>query len=346
MGASESYDDYDAGTGLLITCWTLTGVAVLVIFLRLIAKNKIGNLNIDDAVMVFALITLIIGDGLVTAGVHYGLGRHASILDHGPEVKAVMYYCISQSFGIVASTIGRMAFIMFLARLFPSSSVTRTVLWALFAIQPIVNIIAIFLMFLQCHGEIPPLFDFTLPQDNCMPLSVQINYAYFQGCFNTVSDLFLAAFPTYIFWSLKLRLRVKVALLCLLSLGIFAMAASIVKTVELNTIAHTEDPTVDQVLLLRWVYIEATIVLITSSIPCLRPLFVAMSKNFSSYPRQTYEMDGSYGHGYGRSRSSKYHAQDRRQRGDGDSERVILENSNGGITKHVTVTVQDEALAI
>lgn len=118
----------------------------------------------------------------MTTGVHYGLGRHATTLDDESIFKAVLYYCISLSFGIVAGTIGRMAFIMLLARLFPESSVTRIVLWTLFAVQPIVNFIAILLIFLQCGGDIAAVINYTDSSDNCMPLSIQVNYSYFQGC--------------------------------------------------------------------------------------------------------------------------------------------------------------------
>jgi hypothetical protein len=38
--------------------------------------------------------------------------------------------------------------------------------------------------------------------------------------FNTATDLYLSAFPAYFFWNLNLKLRVKISLIVLLSLGL------------------------------------------------------------------------------------------------------------------------------
>lgn len=38
--------------------------------------------------------------------------------------------------------------------------------------------------------------------------------------FNSATDLFLAVFPTLVFWNLNLKLRIKISLILLLSLGV------------------------------------------------------------------------------------------------------------------------------
>lgn len=134
-----------------------------------------------------------------------------------------------------------------------------------------------------------------------------------------------------------------------------AMVACIIKTVELYSIDQPGDPTIAQSQLLHWAYIEAGLVVITSSVPCLRPLFIAMAKNFSSSPRPTYELTP---HGFGHSHNnhtrshvtSRIHTYIRGDAndgwGDGDSARQILEESRSGITKETTVTVQNEEISV
>ena len=56
------------------------------------------------------------------------------------------------------------------------------------------------------------------------------------------------------------------------------MAASLVKTLEYPGIMISTNPRTNRVTLLRWMFIEAGIVLITASIPCLRPLIVLWIK--------------------------------------------------------------------
>lgn len=58
------------------------------------------------------------------------------------------------------------------------------------------------------------------------------------------------------------------------------MAASLVKTIEYPTIMTSTNPRTNHVTLLRWMFVEAGVVLITASIPCLRPLVVHWIKKF------------------------------------------------------------------
>jgi hypothetical protein len=135
-------------------------------------------------------------------------------------------------------------------------------------------------------------------------------------------------------------------------LSFSAMVASIIKTVELHSLNQPGDPTIKQDQLLHWAYIEAGLVVITSSIPCLRPLFIAMAKDFSSSPRPTYELTPTFGHFHSHARSgvtSRIHTYVRGDAndgwGDGDSARQILGETRGGITKETTVTVRNELSA-
>lgn len=130
------------------------------------------------------------------------------------------------------------------------------------------------------------------------------------------------------------------------------MVACIIKTAELHSIAQPGDPTIAQAQLVHWAYIEAGLVVITSSVPCLRPLFIAMAKDFSSSPRPTYELTPAFGHSHNHTRShvtSRTHTYVRGDVndgwGDGDSAREILGETRGGITKETTVTVQNEELS-
>jgi hypothetical protein len=124
-----------------------------------------------------------------------------------------------------------------------------------------------------------------------------------------------------------------------------------VKTVELRSIIVSGDIIIVQAQLLHWAYIEAGLVVITSSIPCLRPLFVGMVKNYSSSPRPTYELTPTFGHSRNHNRSyitSPAHADAHEDVNDGwrdgDSARQILEEARSGIMKKTTVTVQTEHL--
>ncbi|KAJ6041641.1 uncharacterized protein N7446_010481 [Penicillium canescens] len=345
MVSTTADDNYNAGTGVLATAWTFTAAAIVVMALRVVAKIKIANFNVDDVAMIIALVFLIASTACVTVAIQAGLARNSTIT-HEQEVQASIWYLVSQSISIISCATGRIAFIMYLRRLVPLQSKTRTALCLLLWLQPPVNLVPVLLMYLQCK-DVAAVFDATITGLLWLARSLLIALA-----FNSATDLYLATFPIYSFWSLQLRLRIKIVLLCLLSMGLFAMVACIIKTVELYSIGERGYPPVVQAELLHWVYIEAGLVVITSSAPCLRPLFAAMAKDFSSSPRPAYELTPTYGQsGHTRSHiTSRAHTYIRGDAhdgwGDGDSACQILGGTRvGGITKKTTVTVRNEQLS-
>ncbi|KAJ6035865.1 hypothetical protein N7540_000144 [Penicillium herquei] len=87
------------------------------------------------------------------------------------------------------------------------------------------------------------------------------------------------------FLGLNMEKKKKISLSCLMGLGIFAMIASIVKTVELRAITSQADLTYAMANLAIWWTLEAYFVLIATSIPTLKPIVSRSgqhSKNSSS----------------------------------------------------------------
>jgi hypothetical protein len=56
MASTASDENYNAGTGVLATAWALTAAAIVVMSLRVVAKFKISKFNVDDVVMILALV--------------------------------------------------------------------------------------------------------------------------------------------------------------------------------------------------------------------------------------------------------------------------------------------------
>ena len=56
MASTLAEEDYNSGTGVLATAWAFTVAAVVIMALRVVAKIKINNFNVDDVVMIIALV--------------------------------------------------------------------------------------------------------------------------------------------------------------------------------------------------------------------------------------------------------------------------------------------------
>lgn len=74
------------------------------------------------------------------------------------------------------------------------------------------------------------------------------------------------------------------------------MVASIIKTTKLNQVPSiTNLGSTGGLELIRWGYVENAIIIITSSIPCIRPLIISSVRKISSGGfSRSYELSGPY----------------------------------------------------
>ncbi|OBT77257.1 hypothetical protein VF21_04112 [Pseudogymnoascus sp. 05NY08] len=279
-----------AGERLVRDIWAITSIALLATILRVVAKIRILQFKWDDILMVAAQIFGIAGSIIVTIGVQHGLGQHVWYLPPARVPKVIIFDYVTQALGLSASCLGRVAFTIYLLQLLGSSRTQRVMLWILITTQVVTNVVSILIMFLQCPGHGSAIWD-RPNQTKCWGVHVQAYFGFFQGSVNSVTDLYLAAFPTYIFWNLKMKLKAKLGLMALLGLGIFAMAASIVKTVEVRVLANPDDdPTATTITMDRWLYIETYLVITTASIPCIRSLVRRKGGQSQSDLSNSYEL--------------------------------------------------------
>ncbi|KAF7114018.1 hypothetical protein CNMCM5793_006201 [Aspergillus hiratsukae] len=259
------------GTGLVVLIWVLTGIAVIVVALRVLAKMKIRQFRTDDVVMIFALILGIVAGSLNTVAVKYGYGLPDESVPEPGATIGRKFYIIGQAVLILCTAVGRAAFVLYLLAILGGQKWQRIILTALAVLEMIFNSVSIILIFASCT-PVSMLWDYAA-EGTCAPDYIQINWGYFQSVFNTFVDLYLAVVPTYIFWHLNLKLGVKISLVALMSCGLVAMAAALAKIIQLPEINN--DALGGTLNLIRWGYIEANLVIICASLPCLRSLILS-----------------------------------------------------------------------
>jgi hypothetical protein len=82
----------------------------------------------------------------------------------------------------------------------------------------------------------------------------------------------IALLPIPLVWQLQLNIRAKISLIIVLSLGVFAAVAAIVKAEIQKVILSNPDPFVHDSFTL-WRFIEFDVGIIAASLPALKPLF-------------------------------------------------------------------------
>ncbi|KAJ5097027.1 hypothetical protein N7456_007748, partial [Penicillium angulare] len=298
-GSTTTDSSHDHGPGLLGDIWGLTAVGILIVILRVIAKLRIGKFGADDLLMVFSLVSKpffssfaymlyfeclsTVGSAMMTVGIKHGFGKTVIDLDNKGISTIIMFDYLTQTFGLAGGALGRISFIVFINGLLVSKRWHRIVFWCLIALQVATNGMFIIILFVQCPGHASAIWNHD-KNGKCWNTRVQADYGYFQGAFNSATDLYLAVFSTVTFWNLNLKVRVKLGLVILLGLGILAMVAAIIKTVQTRVLASYDiNPTTATVNYDRWLYIETYLVIITASIPCIRSLLRSMKKKNPEY---------------------------------------------------------------
>jgi hypothetical protein len=101
---------------------------------------------------------------------------------------------------------------------------------------------------------------------------------------------------------LNMKRKEKITIACGLSLGIFAGACSIVRTIELQSLASMENYVYDTASMLLWSSSEVCLTVVCACIPILRPLYVRIkygsrgdSSAKNSYPLDEYSKRGPSG---------------------------------------------------
>ncbi|BCS03213.1 uncharacterized protein AKAW2_70091A [Aspergillus luchuensis] len=341
---------YDAGPGILGLTWAATGVATLIMLLRLIAKHRIRNLSWDDATMVFAYALAIASSILITIAISHGYGRHGYELDRTDRILTTKLYTVFQCVTIVSTGTGRVAFVLYLMPIFRHKYLTGHLLWLIFALQLIANYVSPVTILARC-SDIRAIWDVSV-KSKCWNPNILIIYSYVQCTINTATDLYLAIFPAYTLWSLNLKRRTKTILIILMSLGLIAMVGSIMRIINLPSLSIIDDESAATNRLTIWALLECYLVITTASIPCIRTLVLDSVRLLvnSSRSRSHREADSrrtmqnTWGD-YHISRSHRVAVGD-----DVEDRRHILGDvelgrySHTGISKLVEVTVAEESI--
>jgi hypothetical protein len=284
---------------MLRAIWIMDGIAAIIIALRLVSSGFVlRKVTLPDWLMISALLFGISNNACITVSEQHGLGRHIMYLEPAQIVTALKWQTIAEPLGIMSPTMGRLSFTIYMLRLVGCDKFKRYLLHFCIYFNLLVNILCIILIFVQCGPYVTAIWDTHAPgASHCWSKQVQSRYGYFQGACNTLIDLTLTVLPAWVVWNLKLPRNIKLGLVVLLGLSLFAAVASIVKTVKLESIGAGGDITYNLIPFVIWFTVENNVVIAAASIPTLKPLF---SRKRASYGYGSYSMYGSSnrnGHG-------------------------------------------------
>ncbi|PQE04949.1 integral membrane protein [Rutstroemia sp. NJR-2017a BBW] len=157
------------------------------------------------------------------------LGRHFWDLTDFQRGQALKAEIISQPFGIIATTLGRISFAVCLLPLVAHCRKRKWFIRFLIVQNVFANALLAILILCQCselrfNWEQPP------HDEECWNPLIVRNVALFQGSSGCFTDLSLTIIPISLIYSLHIEKHLKIGLSFLLGVGSFALVAAIIRT--------------------------------------------------------------------------------------------------------------------
>ncbi|KAH6653190.1 hypothetical protein BKA67DRAFT_518913 [Truncatella angustata] len=221
--------DVDRGPQILITCGVLVALSVLTVSLRTWVRVKIiRQMGSDDYCMLAATLILFVEMMIIVPEVNHGAGRHYQYIQPQSNiVRGLHLNFVTQPLCLIGLCLTKLSVGLFLLRLTPSARYARFI-WGTM-IFTILSAIGNFLtVFFQCQ-PLAFTWDTSIPGGSCIPSANLKFAAFFNSGVSVLTDLIFALLPVPMLWHVQMNWKVKSAVAGILSLGIFATAAALVK---------------------------------------------------------------------------------------------------------------------
>lgn len=282
MSPSPAYCHEDQGPLLLGICWTLAGLAMLIVTLRIYFRLGLRHgLHSDDYTIAAAMIVGLIGAALLTKLVQAGAGKHIACLPPGQIYPVLKWSQLAQIANVLGIGLVKVSVCLCVLRLIDRARRRLSqFLWVLIAFVAVSHFVQILLFLLQCR----PFNAMWNPKikGTCFSAHVVYTAGYTNYGLDALTDIICAGIPICVIHRLQMNRRTKIALSLLMGLGVFTAACAIAKAIVLRTIFqedYTRAITNPAILTM----IEHYIGTILASMPALKPLFSKMLGTVSSH---------------------------------------------------------------
>ncbi|KAG4269115.1 hypothetical protein FPRO04_12238 [Fusarium proliferatum] len=275
--------------------WALTVVVFIFVVLRVYTRVfVVQSFGVDDHVFNLAFVFLLFYTSFTTTSAHYGFGQNIPDIEaRNPEdlPLAILFEAIGQTFAVVGMAVAKWSLGLFLLRIVMETW-HKIAIWICMVALAGASISTCFVFWLQCT---PPkhLWDRRIP-GKCTVDSTPVSMTLCILC--VVVDFFFAGFPWLFIWTLKIKKRERIVILCSLSLRVIAGACGIKRTLEVPELSNP-NYTKATVGLIVWSAAEIAVTMVCIGIPVCRPLYKQYLDKWISRDGSKYEKHsdgGSY----------------------------------------------------
>ncbi|KAF3482730.1 putative Integral membrane protein Pth11-like [Arthroderma uncinatum] len=244
---------WNGNIALHTVCLTLatTAVAMRIYTRTIITRTKMG---VDDYLCLVSFVLTVAFSALMIKSYTLGIGRH--LWDTPPLwlSDALKYFTFAQYVYLILTATIKLTFLFFYRRVFSPQTLSKILISFGIVFVSTSHVAILFATVFSC-SPIARAWNLAIPGRCINPVILP----YLSGALSSATDLYVLILPIYPVWNLNMKLRRKIKLLAVFGLGIFAVAASIVRLAETPVLKSSPDATWNISRLAVWAVIEANI---------------------------------------------------------------------------------------
>ncbi|CZR65727.1 related to integral membrane protein pth11 [Phialocephala subalpina] len=270
---------------------SLTYISVL---LRCYVRARITKcFQLDDWLMVISQVIFTLSCSFILRGVHYGMGRHNSTLSQENQIQSLKYQAFATLSYVANMMFIKLSIAIFLLRI----AVERPYIWILRISMIVVAVwsVAIFIYDLFQCIPVAAQWDTTIKNAKCDSGGSFAAAAYSISVMTIVTDWLYALLPIPMIWSVQMSVQAKATVVFVLSLGVFASIATLIRLkyiVELTVISDVLCTTA-----MVWTLVEPGVAITAASLITIRPLLRSFNlAGFESDPSHNCYTDSRHTH--------------------------------------------------
>ncbi|TGO15002.1 hypothetical protein BTUL_0045g00120 [Botrytis tulipae] len=236
-------------------------------YTRIIISRTFGS---DDYWILLGLAGYTAGSIFTYLDVYYGIGVHSAHLTYDQLINAAKYQVIVELGYILCTAIIKTSVGLLLLRITSVKTFYKYVIWISLAIVWIWTIITFLVSCVQCR-PLKATWD-PLTPGVCIEPRILENFAYAISAETIFFDWLFALLPIPMLWNIKMSLRLKFSIMVILSLGIVASAATIIRLKYLVAFLNVTDSLYSLAPVFIWSTVEISLGIVAASTATLRPL--------------------------------------------------------------------------
>ncbi|KAH7304594.1 hypothetical protein B0I35DRAFT_338764, partial [Stachybotrys elegans] len=247
-----------------VLCTTLTA-------LRTGVRFHYHNLDIDDHIAHVGLVFWLVCLGLAIPLCLNGLGARSTHYTDDMAAQTRKYFFLFQDIYVWANIPVKVSICLSIHRVVKHYTWISWTLYVIIFIIVSSSVVTNIWLLTFCR-PVAFMWDSSIPGGTCRSAESMLAIANAWSYINIVIDWVVALLPVFLLWKMNMPWKQKVTVSGVLSLGIFASTATIVRLVYLPAFTATEDYLYGLGQIILWTILELTMAIIAVSLMALRPL--------------------------------------------------------------------------